>query len=61
MAEVELEIGDVVQFKSGGPNMTVVSINSNDTKCRWYAEIHGQFFIDDFKTNTLKKAKTQVQ
>ena len=38
----EFKIGDVVQLKSGGPYMTVVSLNENSMthtgqiKCQWF-------------------------
>lgn len=33
-----LEPGDIVQIKSGGPIMTVVSIDEAGAHCLWYSE-----------------------
>ena len=30
-----MKIGDVVGLKSGGPIMTILSVNSNDARCGW--------------------------
>jgi uncharacterized protein YodC (DUF2158 family) len=39
-----LEIGDIVQLKSGGPVMTVVMVDGeNAITCMWYASQQGEF------------------
>ena len=32
------EPGNIVQIKSGGPIMTVVSVDDNNVHCLWYGE-----------------------
>ena len=32
----ELNIGDVVELNSGGPKMTVASIQPEDVRCVWF-------------------------
>lgn len=34
----QIEAGSVVQLKSGGPNMTVLSIEGGIASCVWFAE-----------------------
>lgn len=37
MARVEsIEAGDVVQLRSGGPEMTVVDVDGDTVTCHWY-------------------------
>jgi uncharacterized protein YodC (DUF2158 family) len=51
----DLEIGDVVQLRSGGPKMTVHSlISDGDVVCQWFEgnEVHGE----NFPNEVLKKA-----
>jgi uncharacterized protein YodC (DUF2158 family) len=39
-----LEIGDIVQLKSGGPVMTVVKVDGKEAvTCTWYASQQGEF------------------
>ena len=33
-----IEVGSVVQLKSGGPVMTVTSVDQGVAKCLWYEE-----------------------
>jgi uncharacterized protein YodC (DUF2158 family) len=34
------KIGDIVQLKSGGPNMTVVKVEGGWVNCMWFAGEH---------------------
>lgn len=48
------EVGDVVQLKSGGPNMTVKEVNETHTIAVWFPandELKAQAFVH----NTVKK------
>ena len=46
----EMKIGDVVQLKSGSPQMTIVEIIEEEDKilarCEWFAE--GNFYEKEF-------------
>jgi uncharacterized protein YodC (DUF2158 family) len=33
---MEIDLGDVVQLKSGGPSMTVAEIKDDFAVCRWF-------------------------
>jgi uncharacterized protein YodC (DUF2158 family) len=43
-----IEAGSIVQLKSGGPAMTVVSADSAGVHCIWYGEVN-----DDVKNATI--------
>lgn len=55
----EFKIGDVVRLKSGGPDMTVVSLNENSMthkgqiKCQWFEKNRPQDSI--FPSAALEK------
>ena len=52
----EFEVGDRVRLKSGGPLMTVASIDETDTHgvwCQWFQD-DGKLESDYFKPTTLK-------
>jgi uncharacterized protein YodC (DUF2158 family) len=36
-------LGDVVQLKSGGPTMTVNSIDDNEVECVWFVKDQQQY------------------
>lgn len=40
MDERELEVGDLVQLKSGGPSMTVTTIGNTDVGVQWASKAH---------------------
>jgi uncharacterized protein YodC (DUF2158 family) len=51
---MEIKAGDVVWLKSGGPKMTVKSIDSKQLcKCIWFQ--HGEIHHCDFEIVTLTK------
>ncbi|MEL1244218.1 DUF2158 domain-containing protein [Flavobacterium sp. DGU11] len=49
----EINRGDVVELKSGGPKMTVVYKMTSGWKCAWF--INGEIRSADFSTESLKK------
>lgn len=52
--EEKIKVGEVVQLKSGGPEMTVVGFTTFDTiLCAWFAD--GKPFEKDFPENALEK------
>ena len=36
LSEQSLQVGDVVELKSGGPAMTITSIYDSTAECRWF-------------------------
>ena len=36
MANGQINIGDIVELKSGGPRMTVIAIGNGQCKCEWF-------------------------
>lgn len=58
MADEKFEIGDVVQLKSGGPEMTIAQIDSNgmEITCRWFLDGHPR--REFFHPKTLRKPLT---
>jgi uncharacterized protein YodC (DUF2158 family) len=57
----KLEIGDVVEVKSGGPKMTVDSLSDNGkfAGCAWFEALadgtYGALHASSFSLDTLKK------
>lgn len=47
------KVGDVVELKSGGPEMTVFSIDDALVYAAWYDE--GQYHTETFYAATLRK------
>lgn len=55
MSNEEIKKGDIVQLKSGGPQMTVVLINSKDeAECFWFLPDMKKR-TDSFPIETLSK------
>jgi uncharacterized protein YodC (DUF2158 family) len=54
--ENEIEPGDVVTLKSGGPEMTVEGLGSDGVECSWFAT-GGQLKRNTFKTGALAFVK----
>lgn len=50
----EINIGDVVQLKSGGPSMTVDSVNDDSCKCSWFLS-NNDFMSSIFNLTSLVK------
>lgn len=45
-------VGDVVKLKSGGPKMTVVSVEADLVDCSWFKNeelMHGSFVPDSLE------------
>ena len=54
---MEFAPGDVVELKSGGPLLTVVSATAEKVSCIWFEETHGEFRNHDFAPVLLSKAE----
>lgn len=50
------KVGDVVELKSGGPAMTVFSIDDALVYAAWYDE--GKYHTETFYAATLRKIET---
>lgn len=50
--------GDVVVLKSGGPAMTVASVEEDDVKCLWIGE-EGELFREDIPAIALELIETE--
>jgi uncharacterized protein YodC (DUF2158 family) len=57
----ELEIGDVVFLKSGGPLMMVTAISENDVKCSWISEKTGDIEDICFPAVCLRKVRVDIE
>ncbi len=50
-----MQIGDVVQLKSGGPKMTVTAQSQyGGWICHWFFEAEGKFLHETFPEETLR-------
>jgi uncharacterized protein YodC (DUF2158 family) len=54
MADTQIQIGSVVELKSGGPEMTVVNKDGPRWVCGWYERIHGDMRYATFWAEALK-------
>ena len=53
----EFKVGDIVQLRSGGPDMTVLAVPVHPTdkyRCQWFVGTKPQ--VGYFRPETLKKA-----
>jgi len=62
MSNTSFQIGDVVQLKSGGPDITIVSINEDiyengklSIQCKWFE--NGKAFTESFPPAALEKSE----
>jgi uncharacterized protein YodC (DUF2158 family) len=52
--QTEFKVGDIVELKSGGPDMTVTDPNWNDeVRCQWF--LQGKIYVGVFPANALRK------
>lgn len=56
---MEFSPGDVVELKSGGPLLTVVSATAETVTCIWFEETQGEFRNHDFAPILLLKAELE--
>lgn len=54
----EFNIGDVVCLKSGGPQMTVHSVDEHEIGCMWFTTM-GECRSHDFPVGVLMQAQYQ--
>lgn len=40
---MSFKVGDVVMAKSGGPAMTVCSVDTDGVRCKWYSKKEDEF------------------
>ncbi|HEX3560888.1 MAG TPA: DUF2158 domain-containing protein [Pyrinomonadaceae bacterium] len=60
MPSEQIKVGDVVQLKSGGPQMTVVSDEGNNYFfCQWF--IGGKLDHNSFPSSALRKVSESQQ
>ena len=55
--EQKIKKGDVVELKSGGPDMTVDYCGENLSDCSWFVE--GQLKQASFQISSLKLSENQ--
>ena len=55
------EIGDVVQLKSGGPNMTVSNAATSGIACVYYNQIKGEMVRETFYPAQLRQVSGAPQ
>ena len=46
MNESKIELGSIVELKSGSPKMTVISDNGEEYKCTWYEPLTSKLFLE---------------
>jgi uncharacterized protein YodC (DUF2158 family) len=60
----ELEIGHVVQLRSGGPKMTVHSLDSDDdVLCQWFEgrEMHEENFLKEVVKKVVEDGGSRTE
>ena len=56
------KVGDTVEFKSGGPAMTVVRASGpDDVTCMWYAEAAGEYRTHSFPESLLDEVEFEEE
>ena len=53
-----MNVGDVVQLKSGGPHMTITTVNTDQVICIWFEK--GKQEYSDFNPLVLEKIENDV-
>lgn len=53
----EFKEGDVVQLRSGGPEMTIVAFVGDLIRCKWYRQKEDNFGMDEFDACALEAVK----
>ncbi|QJP17158.1 DUF2158 domain-containing protein [Starkeya sp. ORNL1] len=56
---MEFAPGDVVELKSGGPLLTVVTATAEKVSCIWFEETVGEFRTHEFAPVLLSKAELE--
>lgn len=51
----EFKLGDVVQLKSGGPEMTIYRIDGSDIACTWFVKQEPKY--NSFPKEVLEKVE----
>jgi uncharacterized protein YodC (DUF2158 family) len=55
---MELNVGDLVKLKSGGPVMTVADVDGDEVTCVWFPEgDHTELCECELSDATLEKVK----
>lgn len=55
--ESGIEVGNAVQTKAGGPQMTVAAISDEQAKCLWFDPISQALHTGHFPLSGLKSVK----
>ena len=53
----DFEVGSVVQLKSGGPQMTVMTSEKGVALCCWFADYY-KVDSEEFDTRTIRSVET---
>ena len=56
---MEIKLGDLVQLKSGGPQMVVDSDEGKHVKCKWFVGRDSRMCCEHFNKNSLQHFKTK--
>jgi uncharacterized protein YodC (DUF2158 family) len=56
--KIEVEAGDVVMLRSGGPALTVTGIDGETVRCLWYADEAEVFRTADLPLVALTEIET---
>jgi uncharacterized protein YodC (DUF2158 family) len=52
----EFKEGDVVRLKSGGPNMTVETVDDDEVRCAWFDD-KNQIHRENFLLTSIRKVQ----
>ena len=56
----KFESGDIVQLKSGGPQMTVSNVNGKIISCMWWEKSKNDYNERDFNENLLDNYRMNI-